>query len=299
MIHLPFTLFAYVFNAASVTIDKFLLIKSIQNPLTYIFYLSVFSLAILILLPFTKIPASEAFILGSISTLLWTTGAYFMYSALKVGQVTRVIPVIGTLIPIILLIEATFNKTIASIEILAVIILILGLLFLTLVDWKGKLIKKEIVLEIFSAVFFAISYLVLKQAYLRAEFLTVLVWSRMILIPIGLIILLLPKLRSIVFSQAEKQQFKFFSKSGLLFLSGQACGGASELLITFSISLATPALVNSLQGVQYAFLFIFSIILSRKFPNIFMEKFSAFYLFSKIVGIFLLGTGLYLLAFRT
>ena len=78
---------------------------------------------------------------------------------------------------------------------------------------------------------------------------------------------------------------------------GQAVGGASELLITFSVSLATPALVNSLQGSQYLFLFIASLFLGKKFPEIFKEQHTYLKTAFKILGIICIAVGLYLLAF--
>ena len=86
------------------------------------------------------------------------------------------------------------------------------------------------------------------------------------------------------------------SKTGILFLFGQGLGGAQQLLLTFSISLASLALVNSLAGIQYVFLFIFTLFLSKKFPQIFGEKYSLIMLLSKITGIGLIGAGLYLLS---
>lgn len=296
MNHLPFTLLAYLFNATAVTVDKFLLIKHIPNPLLYIFYFSVFSALALLALPFTHIPTLTVFVLASISTILWTFGAYFMFKALQIGQVSRVIPVIGTLIPLFLLSDAVITQTITANQIMAVLVLIAGLIALTVTSFGGSIKKEEIVLEVTSALLFAISYLVLRQAYLQENFLTVLVWSRFVILPVSLIILLIPSLKSQVFSSGDKPKFSLLSKPGLLFIFGQACGGSSELLITFSISLATPALVNSLQGSQYVFLFLFSQLLNKKFPQVFQETLNLSGWISKILGVILIGAGLYLLA---
>lgn len=298
MTHIPVTLLAYFLNATAVTIDKLMLTKHISNPLIYIFYFSAFSALALFLLPFAGVPTLEVFIIASTSTILWTIGAYFMFKGLQVGLVSRVIPIIGTLIPVFLLVESLINKTITQAEVIAVVVLIFGIVALTITDWKGQIKKSEIAFELLSAVFFAVSYIVLRQAYLQADFLTVLVWSRFIIIPISLIILIIPRLRQIIFSShAGQPAFSLISKAGLLFLAAQTAGGLSELLLTFSISLASPALVNSLQGTQYIYLLVFALILSRKYPAVFKEKYTFLVIFSKIIGIALIGIGLYLLAF--
>lgn len=298
MSHLPFTLFAYFLNSVAVLVDKFLLTKHNLDPLIYIFYISLFSLLALLFLPFVEMPGIEIIALSSLSTILWTLGAYMMYKALQFGRASRVIPIIGTLIPILLLAEAIVAHTVNDSQIVAVILLVFGLIFLTFPDWQGKITKKELNFEILSSVLFAVSYLVLREAYLQENFLSVLVWSRMILIPLGTLLLIIPHTRHIVLTR-KGPKINFTSKTGMLFLVGQAAGGTSELLLTFSIYLATPALVNSIQGSQYAFLFLFSLILARRLPSVFEESFSGLVLIQKFLGLALIGFGLYFLAFNS
>lgn len=282
MNYLIFTVLAYFLNSIAVSIDKFLLVRAIPKPLTYIFYISLISMIALLLIPFTTRPSPAVFALASLSTFLWTLGAYFMFYALRIGQVVRVIPVIGTLIPLILLIFASYTSSISINERWAVVILTLGLFFINLASWKAKLIKKELGLEVLAAFAFALSYIALKEAYQSSDFLSVLVHSRWILIPLGLLVL--PKIR-----------FKT-QRMPPLFLLGQALGGASQLLIIYSISLASPALVNSLQGVQYVFILFLTPFLAKKFPAAFAEKGSFLIIVFKFVGVFLIVLGLLFLA---
>lgn len=284
MSHLPFTLSAYFFNALAVLANKFLLNKAIPDPLIYVFYISLASLLAVLALPFTKIPSFEVFAMASLSTLLWTLGAYLMFKALKIGQVSRVIPIIGTLIPLILLIVASETQAISTTQTRAVVILIAGMVVLSFPDLQLNSSKREIVFEILSAIFFALSYMILRQAYLKLDFFSVLAWSRLILLPIVILILVIPALRRKIITP-EGLKINFFSKEGAVFLGGQTSGAISELLLLFSISLANPALVNSLQGTQYIFLLFFE------------EKYTLLTLFSRIIGIGAVALGLYLLAF--
>lgn len=295
MSHIPFTLAAYFLNALSVFASKFLLSNAIPDPLTYIFYISLISFLAIFALPFTKTPSLEVFIIASFSTLTWTAGSYLMFKALKIGQVSRVIPVIGTLIPLILLGSASGANTISGAQTLAVFILIAGMVILTITDWKGSFKLRELAFEVLSAVSFAVSYIALRQAYLGADFFSVIVWSRLILLPLGLIILAIPLQRKKIIT-GNGPSINLLSKTGLIFLGGQISGAMSEFLLLFSISLANPALVNSLQGSQYVFLFIFAIILSKKYPEIFAEKYTFLGILTKICGIIAIGLGLYLLA---
>lgn len=288
MSHLPYTLLAYFLNSISVTINKFLLNKTIPDPFVYIFYVSIFSLILIPALPFSHLPKVNTLILASVSTLLWTAGAYFMFKALKIGAVSRVIPIIGTLIPLILLIDASRNSAITINQTWAILLLVLGLIFITILDWKGKLTKAEFIFEVLSATLFAISYILLHLAYLQADFFSVLVWSRVVLIPPILLILIVPQLKHRI-TDSKGHHINILGKSGILFLIGQLSGGASELLLLFSISLANPALVNSLQGTQYIFLIIFGLFLK--------EKYTKFSILIKLIGIIFIGLGFWILAF--
>lgn len=300
--HLPFAITAYFLNGVAVTIDKFLLSKQIPDPLTYVFYFSLISLGTLLFIPFIPAPSLDVILIASSSTLVWTVGAYFMFKALQIGQVSRVIPVIGTLIPIFLLIAGAVGGTIDSGQMTAILVLVAGIIAITFFDWQGELNKKEILFELIAGVFLAGSYLILREAYVLGDgFLNVFIYSKPILIPVGLILLLIPQTRSRVFvkktEEKHKSVFNFVkSRAVLLFGLGQISAGVSELLIAFSVSLADPALVNSLQGTQYVFLFFMNWGLSYKYPRIFSEDLSKKLLTVKFLGIVLIGTGLYLLA---
>lgn len=301
---------AYALNAVSVLISKVLLTKTLKHPLSYVFYISATSLVVFLALPYlwirhTPSPDVGTVILASLSTLTWTVGIYFMFTALRHGLADRVAPVIGTLTPIFLLLYYQFfDHSLTLNEVWAAIFMTVGLMVLILpyLEEKGtaldkKIRNKELLLEILAGFFFAVSYILLKMVYDRTDFLSGLVYSRVILIPLILVILLIPALKKIVFASGKEDEINIFSKAGVLFLVGQISGGASQFLISYGISLANPALVNSLQGVQYAFLFIASLILAKKLPKIFPENFGYRRILQNILGIAFIALGLYILAY--
>lgn len=302
MFYLPIAILAYLLNSIAVTVDKFLLIRAIPDPIIYIFYFSALSFLAVFALPFVPIPSPAVLSLASLSTLFWTVGAYLMFTALKSGQIQRVIPVIGTITPIILLFLAAQVNSITNQQTLAIILMVIGLVFLTATDWKGKFSKIELLLETGSAFFFALSYFLLRLAFeqqdpsasLGTSFLTVFIWSKPILLPLGLILLVIPQIRVKILSFLKVKKSPI-NQNSLLFVFGQISAGISELLLIFSISLANPAIVNSLQGVKYIFLLIFSLILGRRFPAVFRTYFSAKFLTAQILGIAFIVIGLYLL----
>lgn len=306
MSFLPLAILAYLLNSVAVTVDKFLLVKTKLDPLIYIFYFSLMSFFAIFAIPFIQMPALQVIILGSVATLCWTLAAFFMFTALKLGRVQRVIPIIGCLTTLVLLILAQQTHAIQNNQILAVMLMIAGLIFLTIGDWGGNFFKKELLLLIGSSIFFAFSYYFLSLAFTMDSFLKVLVYSRIILFPVFLILLFIPATRKkivpkINFKKSPLRQSGSeaspLNKTALIFIFGQFCAGISELLLTFSISLANPAIVNSLQGLKSVFLLIFSLILGKKFPNIFINKLSPLLLTGQITGVGLIAIGLYILAF--
>ncbi len=228
-----------------------------------------------------------------------------MFKALQTGQISRVIPVIGTLIPLILLAAGLFLGTVSQYEGYAIGVLVLGLIFLTVFDWRGQVNKNEILFEVLSALFFAVSYFILRFAYDNSNFWTVFVYSRPVLIPVGLLLILIPATRKLIFQTGKEKQEspqipywkKMFTSGAIwLFGAGQISAGISQLLLTFAISLANPAVVNALQGVQYVFLFGANILLSKKYPQIFKENTNPSNLLIKGIGIVCICIGLYMLA---
>jgi uncharacterized membrane protein len=234
--------------------------------------------------------------LASISTICWTIAAYAMFKALMVGQVQRVIPVIGTLTPIFLLIMAKNIESISATQTWAIIFLILGLILLNLGYFLGQIKKQEIILEIVSGLFFALAYFLLRIAFLGQDFLTVLIYSRPVLIPLGIILILIPAFRRKI-SNFQKSNIKLKNPSVWLFAAGQVSAGFSELMLTFAISLTSPAIVNSLQGIKYIFLMIFGFLLGKRYPEVFLENSNIIIVVGKGLGIGTIVAGLYLLAY--
>jgi drug/metabolite transporter (DMT)-like permease len=298
MSYLPIALAAYFLNGAGALIDKFLLTEDIKHPIVYVFYISVLSLVALLFLPFTTIPTLTVLGLASLSTFSFVVAEYCLYCALRIGQTSRVIPIIGTLVPLFLLVEGIYSQTLTSGQVTAVAILILGIIFLTITGWRGAVIKKELVYEILAGIFFAAAYLLIRQAYLRETFFTVLIWSQVVLLPLCIILIVFPRTNRLILDKSSHQpKFHFLSKEGFLFFMARAAGGGGQILLSYAVSLTSPALVNALQSTQYGFLFIAALLLHKRFPVVFKERFTLASILTKAIGIICIGIGLYVLTY--
>lgn len=80
-------------------------------------------------------------------------------------------------------------------------------------------------------------------------------------------------------------------------LGAQGLGALAFVLQNYAISFGSVAIINALQGVQYAFLLLFAWLLTLFYPKIIKEDISKKILWKKIGAIVLISLGLYWLAF--
>lgn len=284
---LPISILAYALNAGAIIIDKILLTRALPNPAVYAFYISILGLLALVMLPFgfqwqgsILLPALLS---GAASTLALLT----FFKALKLGEASVAGPLVGALNPLFALVLGMlfFNQLVSSSQFLAMLVLLLGAGILTFNVWFKKIkTNQQLVMMVASGFFFALSYVFLKEVFATSNFITGLVLSRVFGALFALTFLLLPDIRKQILAPKVKP------KVSLLLILGQSMGAAQGFLLAFATSLASPALVNSLFGVQYL------IILGASFFINLNENLSKKALVQKILGAVILSLGVYLLS---
>lgn len=287
----------YFLNAVVNVADKFLLgQRPTTKPPVYTFYIGILSIFALVLTPFgLSWPGINQFLIALVAGVLFLLFLLTLFQALDVNEASRVFPVVGGVTPILVLILALvfLGERLSWLQILAFSLLILGGVLIALKKSQAKtgLIKglKFIIL----AILFGASSLVLtKYVFTQQGFISGFIWTRVGSFLTALSFLILPNLRQSIF-EAGRQ-----AKSGisLLLVSNKALAGVASVLINFSISLGSVSLINAMQGIQYAFLLVLTLILSKKFPQILQEKITKSILIQKILAILLIGAGLVILA---
>ncbi len=287
-------LFGYILNAGSTIIDKFLLDRSIPNPIVYVFFINILGLLAVLLIPFgVKFDFAPVF-LSSISGWAFVFAVYFYFKALRVGEASVVLPIVGSLNPFFsLLLGSIFLQQIfTQKQYLAFFIILIGTIVLTFNLWVSKVkFDTQFISMVLSGFGFAISYLALREGYNLSNFITGLTFNRLGASVLVLCFLAFPSLKKQIF-QSKVQTNKFANNTTTLLGLGQIMGGLSGLLINFAVSLANPALVNSLFGAQYLVILVAAFF----FPKLLEEKMSVKVIFQKILGAAILSTGVYLLA---
>lgn len=300
---LSIVIVAYLLLAITATIDKFLLSRSIPQPVVYTFNVGLLNaIATIFLLPlgFFLIPTINIFI-SILAGMSFILALFFLYKSIKNSELSRIVPYVGSLNPVFIFILAFLflDEQLAEKEIRSFIFVIIGGILISWHFKKGGVKKsteksgalKTLVIATLSALLFATSYTLTKHIYESTEFINGFIWTRFGLILGTILLLIPPKNRKTIFSQEKKSTKKING----LFVFGQICGGLSFFLINYAFSISSVTLVHALQGLQYVFLFLIVIMLSKKFPKILREKLTIPVITQKILAISIISYGLYLL----
>jgi len=292
------TLIAYLLNAIAIVIDKTLLKKEIKNPFAYAFYIGTLGMIVaflLIILFGVDWPGLSQFGIALLTGATFAVGLFLMFFGLKKEDTSRLTPMIGGLVPIFVFGLAYYflKEQLSGGEVFAFIVIIIGTFFISLDFGRNRKIRKALLLAIPAALFFAASAVLTKDVYNHQSFFSGLFWISLGTFLLVLIPIFWPKnRRDIIHGDEDSQKGKIKFR----FLFGQTCGGLSNLLVKYAISLTSVTLVQALQGVQYVFIFIMVLVLAKYFPKILKEEMKGFVLVQKIVSILFIGAGIYLLA---
>jgi len=311
---------SYFINAGIYIADKFLLSKKIHSSITYAFYVgiwSVFNIALLMFDPW--LPGFRELLIDLLAGALFLVTLIFWYKALHQSEATRVVPIVGALTPIFsfLFSYVFLNHGLAERQLLAFFILINGGILISIKHTRFWLLKEVwnsvrnifgnvlgpiharyrptrrlIINSVTSALFFAIYYVLIKYIYASQPFIGGFVWSRMGTFLGVLLILFVPDWRRLI---VKHQKGAKTPKNLFFFLSVRIVAALAFIMLNWAISLGNVALINSLQGTQYVFLFFLVLFISAKFPKILKEELGGGVLLQKIIGVMLIGAGLYML----
>lgn len=311
---------SYFINAGVYVADKFLLSKKIHSSITYAFFVGIWSIFNLALLPLDFwVPSGRELALDLLAGALFLMTLVFWYKALHQSEATRVVPIVGALIPVFsyLFSYIFLGEVLGERELLAFVVLIIGGILISIkhtrfyfVHEVGDKIKnvfgdllgsvkaryrptqRLILNSVISAVFFAVYYVLIKYIYLNQPFIGGFVWSRLGSFLAAMFIILIPSWRKLIKKQKKEQGTQ---KNIVFFIGIRLLAALAFIMLNWSISLGNVALINALQGTQYAFLFLIILFLSSKHPKILKEEMGGGVLIQKVLGVILVVVGLYML----
>jgi len=320
MTWLSIAITSYLINAGVYVADKFLLSKRIHSSVTYAFYVGIWSILNFVILAFDPwLPSFRELLLDLLAGMLFLFTLVYWYKALHQSEATRVVPVVGALVPIFSFIFSYIflDETLNERQFLAFIILIIGGVLISIKhtrfyyirevinSFKAKFggilggwhaqyqpARRLIFNSLVSAMFFAAYYVLIKHIYSSQPFIGGFVWSRLGTF-IGVLLIFCVtdwRIHIIEYQKGQKTPKNIF-----FFLTVRILASLAFIMLNWTISLGNVALINALQGVQYIFLLIIVLFLSTKFPKIMREETGGGVLFQKVIGATLVAIGLYML----
>ncbi len=308
---LIFSILAYFLLALSITLDKILLRRRINKPAVYAFYVALFSLASIILIPFGLHWIGWVWLAVSIlAGIIFVYALLFFYYAVQENEISKVAPLVGVVMQIATFIIAVsfLNEGLTSNKVFGLIFLIVGG-FLVSFDWPFKFsnILKGFKFSLLSGIFFAIAYSLFDYVYngvanifAEGAFVSGFIWTRLGLAIGGFSLLLFKEYRQSIFNSFRGKEKQYKKRRSpltiLLFLLNKIFGGGASLLINHAIFLGTATMVNAVNSIQFVFVLFLATIASLKYPKIFEEKLSFSDWTQKISAILIIALGIWLLA---
>lgn len=287
---------AYFLNAIVSVVDKILVSKKIPDPIVYSFYVGILSITALLLAPFGFcLPPPNIIIVALLSGIIFLFALVFLFKALFKGEASRVFTVVGAATPVFLLLFSFLflGERLRPWQIISFLFLLIGGVLIGL-DRKKLLPKITIFrLPIVSALLFAISFTLTKFVFLSQPFFTGFIWTRLGSFLAALLFLIPKGIRKRILKINKKTR----EKISFIFLGNKTLAGISFILLNGAIFKGSATLVNGLQGIQYGFIFILTLLISQKLPKFLKEKISSNIIIQKILAIFLIIVGLLILWF--
>lgn len=276
--------------------DKFLISKRKIEPVSYTFFTVVTGILVILFWPwiFVHLPA-KAILFDLFVGAFYSLTLYAFFKALAGGEVTRVIPFIFGLVPLfdILLSWITGRNSLLLPEVAAMFLLVPGALLISF--RPGKTVRRHLLIKLLAALLFSIYNFLWQYGASTGSVMNHFMWDRIGAAGILLVLLAFPGFRKKVLAFSHIPQK---AHTSFLFVFKQVLGGVNFIFISLLLALGNVVVIDSLLGFRYAFLFIFSVILSYKFKKVLDEEVGKRVILQKIAAIILIFLGTIFLFIR-
>lgn len=299
MLWITIAILGYFLGAVTNILDKFILSARIPRASVYAFFAAMFSLSAFVLAPFglsliDSRPLSAALLSGA----FFTYGLLFFYKAVKLSEVSRVAPLVGSLSAIgtLAAVIAISDVTLDYASLMSFWLLVLGGFLMAFdLPLRPRIMFHGIWTIVVASFFLGASLVLLKYVYTQEGFLNGYVWSRVGAFFAGLTLFLVPTWRREIIASLREPSVsrKESAKTGAWFVVNKVSGAFSAFFVNYAVSIGSLTLVHALAGVQYAFVFLLVIALSRFQPQFVREHLLLNDWVQKCIAIACIGAGLY------
>jgi len=277
-------------TAGAVLIDKYVLLNkgTIGKPIVYAFYVSILSGFVLVLVPFGVISTPSLLVLKLSfgAAVAYIISLLLLYTALKEGQPSDVMPVVGAFTAIFTYMLSMFflNTDLPPSFALAFLLLIVGSLLIS----HFRFTFKQFMHIVFAGLLFAASTILIKFVFMNTTFIDGFFWSRMANVIGALLLLLIPG--TLYAIRTGRKHATHNTKA--LVLGNKAVNGVAFIMTLYALHLGSATIVNALSGLQFVFLFLFAYVLAHLHPKIFHGEVRPHDFPHKIIGTLFIVAGL-------
>ncbi len=297
-----FAVIGHLANGVAFIIDKILLRTAFSRASTYAGLVGILSIVVFFAAPWVQHwPQGLTWLLAITSGAMFVLALWSFFAALARAEASRIVPIVGSLIPILTLAGAfTFlgerltDKTFVgfALLILATIILSRG--------GNGRPTRTAVWLAVTSAFLFAISSVTGKAAYDAAGFLGAFVTSR--LAAAGMAFLLLAfidpragrEVLQILQPKRSASSQQRSASTAWLAMFGQGLGAVGFLFVQWATAQGSASVVNAMQAIQYSLLVLVAFALRHRSPHLLGETFTRNVVVMKTLALALAAAGMFL-----
>lgn len=300
---------AYFLLAVANLLDKFLIDNVLPSSKAYVFAACLLGLLVFLAAPwFLKWPGLALFLFDLLSGIIFALALWFLYEALRRGEASRILVIIGGTTPVFSVVFSVlfFKEHFTGSQWLGIITLLIGVLIIALLppsrNYLARIMRKlrlnqeakkgGLTFALLSALAYSLYFISTKYAYGFQPFISAFIWIRLGAALFVLLFLLNKKnRRKILFSFTGKNP----NKNKFLVVVNQLIGSSGFILQNYAVFLGSVAIVNALQGAQYAFLLVISALIALMSPKLLKEDFSWRIIIQKSAAVIIIGLGLYFL----
>jgi drug/metabolite transporter (DMT)-like permease len=287
---------AHALIGVSLVWDKILLRRpQTTNLLNYVFWLGAISIFGLGIAPFGfHFPSLHIMLLGLFTGVLELIATYFYYAALKRGEASGAVAVMGGFSPVATVLFGTvFLRTaLARHQVLGFVILVAAGFLMFFCEHLEMDLRVLIPRVIAASVLFGLDNVLQKVVFENSDFVSGFVFITLGTFFASMFLLVRGSWRQQVFDSSQQAS----PSSRFWYFMNRLISGVGSFLVFYAVSLASPAVVDALSGVRYAIVFVGAYALTKLRPSLLRENFRGWLVFGKAAATVMVAAGLVVLA---
>lgn len=284
-----FSILAALIGAIVNVVDKYILTKWIRKPIVPVMILGIVgllsSLVIYLFYGFSYLSYFNILI-SFVAGILYILAVIFYFKAVKIEEVSRVVPLFFLSPLFILLLAALFLGEIFTLtKYVGIFLLVTGAILISSKNIKRLSFGKAFCFVILSVISISIYYILLKYLLNFADF-----WTIFAYIKIGTIFALIP-IFYFYFPDLIKTAKEYGNKVIGIMSLNELLTLVAVLFSTIAVSVGYVTLVEALASAQAFFVLLFAVILSIFYPQILKEEITRHTIFLKSIAIIAMSIG--------